>query len=179
LELLEAYAKEYPDRNLTPQIDDLIADLKRAVEEEEQEVTPPPPAPEPVEPAQASPGSTSESEVSGKEEAERARRIVEITGWTGVGLGAASFVAAVVFQGVAAVTRNKARDATTYNEFLDLKEKNAAFQTGATSTFVASALLAGLGIAQLALVREGGKDGDEASVSIAPGLGWIGVKGEF
>ncbi len=173
--LLQQYVEEMPEGTFTPEMEELLAGLmpEEAAEEEAdddeapaevvEETTPPQPV---VTQPQPSPDGS--------------RRIVEISGWSSVTLAATTFITAIALQGVAASARNKAKEAVRYDDFLKYKERNAAFQTGASVTFVASALFAGLGIAQLVMSRER-LDGPErgVTVSIVPGPGSVGVKGEF
>jgi hypothetical protein len=124
--------------------------------------------------------------------ARSANRILSITGWTDVGIGAVAFVTAIVLQGLAGSQKNRAQNATTYNDFLDAKDKNHSFQIGATTMFVTSALLAGTGLIHLFLLsRENNavasdkpatkqqKPEEKPSVSVIPGPAYLGLEGTF
>jgi len=176
--LLRGYVSKVPDGKFTPQINEILDVMEAELQAETEEVNEPEPQPAPVivKPPKA-PDPPAE-EVAATDN--RFKHALEVSGWTNVTLGAGTFIAAIAFQGLAASARNKAEEATRYDELLHQRERNKAFQVGATSTFVASALFAGLGIAQLVLARE--KDGEAADgpeVSFAPGVGWLGLKGTF
>lgn len=126
-------------------------------------------------------------------DAKSAKRILRITGWTDVGLGAGAFIAAIVLQGLAGSNKNRAQNAETYDEFLDAKDKRRSFQVGATTMFVTSALLAGTGIVHLFLLskeqktglfksdsgKDAGKNDKKPKVSVVPGPAYLGVEGFF
>lgn len=182
VELLTGFIEDMPDSEFTPKVTALRDTLAEEVEAEtEPEATPATVPEQAVE--EANPAETPPPSSACPSSGDRARKLLKISGWTNLAIGAGTFVAAIALQGVAASTRNKAKDAIRYDTFLDEKERSRAFQVGATSTFAASALFAGLGIAQLVLVPDDDENDDQApdtaSISLAPGWGWIGVKGAF
>ena len=120
---------------------------------------------------------------------ERAHKLMIITGWTGVGIGAASFITAIVFQALAGSAKNRAQETVSYQVFLDERDKNRSFQTAATTAFVGSVLTAGIGVAQLVLSAEQQKRYHEKKhspttqaaprVSLMPGLGRLDMEVTF
>ena len=98
----------------------------------------------------------------------RAHKLMFITGWTGVGIGAASFITAIVFQALAGSAKNRAQETVSYQVFLDERDKNRSFQTAATTAFVGSVLTAGIGVAQLVLLADQQKKYDEKKRTLTP-----------
>ena len=127
-----------------------------------------------------------------KAETTSAKRILQITGWADVGLGAGAFITAIVLQGLAGSHKNQAQNAETYDEFLDAKDKKRSFQISATTMFLTSALLAGTGLVHLFLLsrehktkssettppRDADKAG-KAKISLVPGPAYLGIEGFF
>ena len=190
---LREYANNLPDGELTPKITTLADELEKDfVKEAPPEVVCPEPTPPEV---TCPPPSDCAEEIK---EVARSHRILSITGWVDVSIGAVAFVSAIVLQGVAGAHRNKAENATNYQAFLDSKDKNKSFQIAATSLFITSALVAGTGLAHLLLVSEREKraaptDGtakenapkddkkqeNKPKVSLVPGPTWFGIEGTF
>ena len=190
---LRTYVDQHPKGELTPEIAGLADDIESSLPKEKTEtcVCPPPP------PAPVCPPAEKDctAEMRG---IERAHKILSLTGWLNVSIGAAAFVSAIVLQGIAGAQKNKARNATNYEAFLDAKDKNKSLQIAATSMFVASALVAGTGLVHLLLLHEEQKKlaqraetpkdsktndvkGTESKpqVSLIPGPTWFGIEGTF
>jgi hypothetical protein len=181
LALLKEYLARAPDDELTSRIERMAGDLEKKIEKEKAAQSEPVcPEPEPVtKPCpEAKPPLASLAE-------KRAFKIMKITGWTEVGVGAATFVAAIILQGMAAAAKNKAEEASNYDIFLEQKQKNKVFQVSASTAFVTGVVLAGAGVTHLYFLNrqkgESGAPSPEAGVelSLVPGVGWLGVEGKF
>lgn len=128
----------------------------------------------------------------------RVHRILSMTGWIDVSVGAAAFVTAIVLQGIAGAKKNQALSATNYDAFLDAKDRNKSFQIAATSMFIASALVAGTGLAHLLILnieqkklknrlnltkdsqeKDVKKEESKPKVTLLPGPTWFGIEGTF
>jgi len=195
LSMLTAYVGDHPDGELTGQIGQLADDLKK-------QLTPKEPTKKkedcPSPPPQVAPQCPSETpkQLAYAKAVDRAHRVLWITGWINVGVGAGAFVSAVVLQGIAAAAKNKAQSATSYDVFMEQKDKNKSLQTAATTMFVSSALVAGVGVIHLLLHSEEQKkqrslstqakpkpqkvDKENGStVSVIPSGGLVWLKGTF
>ncbi len=102
-----------------------------------------------------------------KEYVEKAHKLLWVTGWTTVGFGAASFIAAVVFQALASSAKNQAEDAVRYEVFLDNRDRNRSFQIAATTLFISGILTAGVGIVDLFVLLEHQKRMEKKKVSFS------------
>lgn len=189
LPLLHHYNTLMPDGELTEKIVGIENRIAATKKEPEPVCECPEPEPVKVE----CPTIDKEACDKATAEAKSVKRILQITGWTDVGLGAGAFITAIVLQGLAGSNKNRAQNAETYDEFLDAKDKRHSFQIGATTMFVTSALLAGTGLVHLFLLsaerkskpsksnsgKDTGKGDKKPKISLVPGPAYLGVKGFF
>lgn len=170
--MLSDYLSDAPDNDTTHELGKILNEVEAMsglgvpVEEKtvpEVQIEEPPPQPEPV--------------VEDEDKGSR-RRTMKIIGWTSIGTGAASLIAAAVMQGLAVSAKNDALDATSYDVFRDEKDKNKGLQTGATVGFIAGGLLGGMGLTMLLLSSAGETDAS-VGVSIVPTTDGLMLKGYF
>lgn len=125
----------------------------------------------------------------------RAHKLLFVSGWTSVGIGAATFITAVALQAAAASAKNKAQSTASYDVFLDKRDKHRSLQAAAAATFVTGFLTAGVGAAQLVLLSKqqkeltrkkqsnaaskAAKQPNPPSVSFMPGIGRLDMEVTF
>ncbi len=152
LEILKIYSALRPDGEMKAKMDEIIAGVEASIPPAKQEDTAPPcPEVKVVESPPCPKLSDPKLEIEFKD---RALKVLRVGGWTASGIGAASFVTAIVFQAVAGSAKNRAQETASYDVFQDERDKNQKFQVAATSLFVAAALAAGVGVAELVLGGE-------------------------
>ncbi len=194
LPILQTYTERRPNGELKERMDALIAETEAAV-------SPPPPkdvqpvCPEAA-PAPAPPCPPSLAPVLEIETREHAQRLAAVSGWAGIGVGAATFVTAIVMQALAGSAKNRAQSAVDYDIFLDERDKSRSFQTAATTLFVTGVLTSAVGVVELFVLskqqnrynakkQKSGDPKDAApaplapSVSFNPGVGRLELEVRF
>lgn len=194
VEILKSYiAAGHADGETKSKMEELVAASEAAANPQPaaenttvcptQETLPPEPCPAPPEPV---------LEIDFKH---RAQKLAFAAGWAGVGVGAASFVTAVVFQALASSAKNQAQSAVDYDVFLDERDKNKTFQTAAATLFISSVLTSAVGVAELFLLSEQQKKYElskhsgtptpslppqaKPAVSFTPSIGQVGMEVTF
>ncbi len=149
LRLLGDYVSLNPEGEFTPDMKELIAELELALgrnqPEPEVKCEPPkPPSPVCVTVPDAAPYIAY---------AESFDKTDKIFSFGAIGAGAATIIAGGVLQGLSLAARNRADEADSYDTFLDEVRKKKAFQTGAIVGFAAGTVTAGIGVAQLVIMK--------------------------
>jgi len=192
LPILKTYDSLGPNGEFKTRIDELIADIEAtlaAAKPEEPAEACPASEPSPPPPCPPSPLPGIEIEYHG-----RLVKTATVSAWAGIGVGAASFVSAIVFQALAGSAKNSAQSAVDYDLFLDERDKNKSFQTAATTLFVTSILTSAVGVVELFVLSEqqkryaAEKKGPDKStttpspsttVSLVPGIGHLELEVRF
>jgi hypothetical protein len=181
LHLFYAYVDDYPDGETTDEIREIIFELEEMLGKEGFGRQYP-----------LSDGTTGMEDESFQRAEEKASsdvakegikmsKVVEIATWTSLGVGGTSLVIAGILQGVAVSAKNQAEKATTYNDFLDAKEKRDSLQTAAIAMFVSAGIFGGAGAA-LMLWDKGlleGKTKSEVTLSLVPLPSGVVLEGRF
>jgi hypothetical protein len=148
LQLFYAYVEDYPRGKTTKEIKEIIVELEKQLGEE---------GPRAHSPAGETGALDHASLQSAEEKATREvanqsikmSKVVEIATWTSFGVAGTSFFIAVILQGVSVAAGNRAENATTYDDFIDEKEKQESLQTGAVAMFVTAGIFGCAGAALL------------------------------
>jgi hypothetical protein len=190
LTILQTYTALRPNGDMKAKMDEIIAAVEASIAPpKEADTAPPCPEVKIVEPPPCPVVPNPALEIEFKN---RAQKLLLFGGWTAAGVGAASFIAAIIFQAMAASTKNHAQEAVRYEVFLDERDKNQKYQVAAATLFVSSVLAAGVGVAELVLLGEQqrkynakkstSKDkskrtpSDKSKVSVVPGIGGLEVR---
>jgi hypothetical protein len=177
LHLFYAYVEDYPDGEITEEINEIIIELEEMLGKDGS-VRQYPPSDSASGMEDAS-GEKAASDVA--KEGIKMSRVVDIATWTGFGVGGASLIVAVILQGVSASAKKQAENATTYNDFVDAKEKHDSLQTGAIVMFVSAGIFGAAGAA-LMLWDKGlleGKKKNEVTLSLVPLPSGVVLEGRF
>ncbi len=149
LPLFYAYVEDYPRGKATREIRKIIVELEERLGKEgpgEQY----PPAGENGAMDDASMQSAEDKAARDvAKEGMKMSKVAEIATWTSLGVAGASFILAVILQGVSGAAKNEAENATTYDDFIDAKEKHDSLQSGAVAMFVTAGIFGGAGAALL------------------------------
>jgi hypothetical protein len=180
LQLFYAYVEDYPRGKTTKEIKKIIVELEKQLGKE---------GPGAHSPADETGALDAASLQSAEEKAAREvatqsikmSKVVEIATWTCFGVAGASLFIAVILQGVSVAAGNRAENATTYNDFIDEKEKQESLQAGAVAMFITAGIFAGAGAALL-LWDKGilkVKTKSEVELSLNPSPSGVVLEGRF
>jgi hypothetical protein len=176
LHLFYAYVEDYPRGKTTKEIKKIIVELEEQLGKEG--------------PPTGATGALDDASLQNAEEkaaSEVAKqsikmsKVVEIATWTSFGVAGASFIVAVILQGVSGAAKNQAENATTYDDFIDAKEKHESLQTGAVAMFVTAGIFGGAG-AVLLLWDKGilkVKTKSDVELSLSPSPSGVVLEGRF
>jgi hypothetical protein len=181
LHLFYSYIEDYPDGKATEEIRRIIVELEeRPAKDRAVKQYPPSAGTSTME--DASSYSTDELALSyAAKESSKMSRVVEISTWTSFGVGGASLFIAVILQGIAISAKNKAEDATTYDDFAEAKDQWYRRQAGAIAMFIAAGIFGGAG-ATLVLWDKGlleGKKKSKVALSLVPLPSGVVLEGRF
>ncbi|MCP4674600.1 MAG: hypothetical protein GY854_03605 [Deltaproteobacteria bacterium] len=179
-QLLMEYITEYPGRETTPDVKNIVTEVAKVLGKEAEFEEPPLEDDSAedllgLEIEEEAPPNSKETE----NEKEKKKRILKIVGLSAIGTGGASLLTAIILQGASAAAKKDAKNATSYDSFLDHKDKRDNLQAGATAMFITAVVLGGAGAGLLYLARDEEEKPSTVEVSILPGPGGLTVKGMF
>ncbi len=181
-QLLMDYVEEYPERETTQEVREIITEVAKILGKETGFEEPGPEEDsledDPLLALETEEESSSRQEEKEAEEAKK-KRIFKIAGWSAVATGGASFLTAIILQGASASAKKDAQNATTYDSFLDDKDKRESLQAGATAMFITAVVLGGAGAGLLYLARDEDEKASAVELSLLPGPGGLTIKGMF
>ena len=151
LRILNDYIELNPEGEFTPRIKDIVLELETELgmtEDEQQDCVEPPPEPAAPPPPVCVSVPDAAPYIA---ESRSAGKVPKIFGLTTIGVGAASLVLGGVLQGLSAAAKKKADEASSYDAFLNQVERKKQLQAGAVAGFVAGAVTAGIGVAELVI----------------------------
>ncbi len=177
LELLQRYAADHPRSLMIGRIDELIDELRSALQLDDSPYTSSThrERPEPIEQAAPPPNPlTAEPAVR----AERKTNGMKVAGWILMGTGVGALAAGSIMQGAAGGAQEDAESATTYELFAREERRMRGLQAGALIGFIAGGVLAGSGLVLFLVSTDEGESSD-VSMKVIPGPNGFLIKGRF